>query len=88
MGRNILLKVRGLAKKVVEIVLKQRVIIRGPAGYFAGKEGIIVAVKTIPNNSQHGGKRQTVCKLLIEDSVSNWLPIQWLEIVERYSTSA
>lgn len=57
-------------------MLKKRVVIKDPLNELFGKEGIIVAVKSLSNGSSEEGM---VCKVLVEDSLSGWLPYKCLE---------
>ena len=67
-------------------MLKQRVVVKGPAGRFAGKEGIVVAVN-MDNNKFLNDDKNVVCKVLIDDTVSHWIPYQWLEEIKQYMVS-
>lgn len=64
-------------------MLKQRVIIKAPAGAYAKKEGIVVVIRLL------AGKRDTLtnwqCKVLINNELSDWIPVKWLEIVSDYT---
>lgn len=57
-------------------MLKKRVVIKDPLDELFGKEGIIVAVKSLSNDNSEEGM---VCKVLVGDSLSGWLPYQSLE---------
>ncbi|MEN6462985.1 MAG: hypothetical protein ABFC94_16660 [Syntrophomonas sp.] len=57
-------------------VLKKKVVVKDPLDELFGKEGIIVAVKSLSNDNSEEGM---VCKVLVGDSLSGWLPYQSLE---------
>lgn len=57
-------------------MLKKRVVIKDPLDELFGKEGIIVAVKSLSNDNSEEGM---VCKVLVGDSLSGWLPYKSLE---------
>lgn len=57
-------------------MLKKRVVVKDPLDELFGKEGIIVAVKSLSNESSEEGM---VCKVLVGDNLSGWLPYQSLE---------
>lgn len=59
-------------------MLKQKVIVKGPNELF-GKEGIIVAVKSFVNEKSGEREEGIVCKVLVGEIISNWLPYHWLE---------
>lgn len=65
-------------------MLKRRVVIKRVSRDFAGKEGIVVAVR----NMNHDSSGDVACKVLVGDKVSNWIPLSLLVFVDSYCTSA
>ncbi len=57
-------------------MLKKKVVVKDPLDALFGKEGIIVAVKSLSNDNSEEGM---VCKVLVGDCLSGWLPYQSLE---------
>jgi hypothetical protein len=60
-------------------MLKQRVIIKCPSSDLFGQEGVIVAEKYFYKHRLLKSRESIVCKVLIGETISNWIPRQWLE---------
>ena len=65
-------------------LLKQKVIIKDTEGDMYGMEGIIVAVNAVlDEKSQDYEKNSIVCKVLVGDVISDWLPHSCLELINQ-----
>ncbi len=64
-------------------MLKQRVIIKDPAGAFHGKEGIVVVVRLIGGQGLNSEKGNLECKVLVGNEISNWIPLKWLDLFRK-----
>lgn len=76
--------------KGVKDMLKQRVLIKHSSTEFLGEEGIIVAVRSVTGSSMnyHQNTDGIACKVLVGDKLSNWIPFDFLEVIQAYSTPA
>ncbi len=61
-------------------MLKKLALVKGPAGYYDGKMGMIVAVRDEQRTSRQ--ERTCLYKLLVDGQISSWLPGECVEIVE------
>ncbi len=60
-------------------MLKKLALVKGQGGYFAGKMGIIVAIRDEQISSE---ERTCLYKLLVDGQISGWLPREWINILE------
>ena len=58
-------------------MLKELAIVKGPAGDYHGKTGIIVAIRDEQRSSNE--ERSCSYKLLVDGQISGWVPSEWLE---------
>lgn len=65
----------------------RKVFIKDPDGQNYGETGIVVATCTIPCFDRPYEYENTVCKILVANVLSNWIPDKYLEIVREYSWS-
>lgn len=65
------------------LMLKQRVVVQGPGGISGDQEGIVVAM------IEHlEGINQPLCKVLVGNKISNWIPGEWMTVKQNYSFTA
>jgi hypothetical protein len=60
-------------------VLKKLAIVKGQGGYYAGKTGIIVAIR---DEQIRDNERKYLYKLLIDGQITGWLAGEWLNVLE------
>ncbi len=68
-------------------MFKQKVVVTDPNEPFFGQTGIVVAI-SIGNCNLSVDNEESLCKVLIGNVISNWIPEKCLEIVRENSISA
>lgn len=65
-------------------MLKQKVVVKGPASVMRGKMGIVVAELILSSQDFSSNDGPAMCKVLIGEKISGWIPVRWLESVSDF----
>lgn len=63
-------------------MLKKLAMVKGPAGDYGGKMGVVVAIRD--EQQDHSKMRTCSYKILVDGQISGWLPGEWLEWAESH----